>query len=197
MNENMPEIAEDALVAQAKSGRMEAYTELVRRVQVKIYNTIFGMTRNHEDADDLTQDTFMYAYKALGHFKEKSSFYTWVYRIAVNLTLNNLKKKGREKGWEDFEDNAAVLEKEEYAALSPEGDSLKREFREKLEQAVKSLAPAYKAAFTLVVLQEMSHGRAAEILGVSENTVSWRMFKARKMLQEKLKPYLDEANHEM
>jgi len=197
MNENMPEIAEDALVAQAKSGRMEAYTELVRRVQVKIYNTIFGMTRNHEDADDLTQDTFMYAYKALGHFKEQSSFYTWVYRIAVNLTLNHLKKKGREKGWEDFEDNAAVLEKEEYAALSPEGDSLKREFREKLEQAVKSLAPAYKAAFTLVVLQEMSHGRAAEILGVSENTVSWRMFKARKMLQEKLKPYLDEANHEM
>ncbi len=197
MNENMPEIAEDALVAQAKSGCMEAYTELVRRVQVKIYNTIFGMTRNHEDADDLTQDTFMYAYKALGHFKEQSSFYTWVYRIAVNLTLNHLKKKGREKGWEDFEDNAAVLEKEEYAALSPEGDSLKREFQEKLEQAVKSLAPAYKAAFTLVVLQEMSHGRAAEILGVSENTVSWRMFKARKMLQEKLKPYLDEANHEM
>jgi RNA polymerase sigma-70 factor (ECF subfamily) len=197
MNENMPEIAEDALVAQAKSGRMEAYTELVRRVQVKIYNTIFGMTRNHEDADDLTQDTFMYAYKALGHFKEQSSFYTWVYRIAVNLSLNHLKKKGREKGREDFEDNSAVLEKEEYAALSPEGDSLKREFREKLDQAVKSLAPAYKAAFTLVVLQEMPHGRAAEILGVSENTVSWRMFKARKMLQEKLKPYLDEANHEM
>jgi RNA polymerase sigma-70 factor (ECF subfamily) len=155
------------------------------------------MTRNHEDADDLTQDTFMYAYKALGHFKEQSSFYTWVYRIAVNLTLNHLKKKGREKGREDFEDNAAVLEKEEYAALSPEGDSLKREFREKLEQAIESLAPAYKAAFTLVVLQEMSHGRAAEILGVSENTVSWRMFKARKMLQDKMNPYLDEANHEM
>jgi len=197
MNENMPEIAEDALVAQAKSGRMEAYTELVRRIQKKIYGTIFGMTRNHEDTDDLTQETFMYAYKALGHFKEQSSFYTWVYRIGVNLTLNHLKKKGREKGREDFEDSAAVLEKKEYAALSPEGDSLKREFREKLEQAIESLAPAYKAAFNLVVLQEMQHGRAAEILGVSENTVSWRMFKARKMLQKKLKPYLDEANHEM
>ena len=155
------------------------------------------MTRNHEDTDDLTQETFMYAYKALGHFKEQSSFYTWVYRIGVNLTLNHLKKKAREKGREDFEDSVAVLEKKEYAALSPEGDSLKREFREKLEQAIESLAPAYKAAFNLVVLQEMQHGRAAEILGVSENTVSWRMFKARKMLQRKLKPYLDEANHEM
>ena len=105
--------------------------------------------------------------------------------------------QGREKGRADFEDNAAVLEKEEYAALTPEGDSLKREFREKLEEAIESLAPLYKAAFTLVVLQEMPHGRAAKILGVSENTVSWRMFKARKMLQKKLKPYLDEANHEM
>jgi len=197
VDEQKPDIAEDVLVARAKSGRMEAYTELVRRIQTKIYNTIFGMTRNHEDADDLTQDTFMYAYKALGHFKEQSSFYTWVYRIGVNLTLNHLKKKGREKGRADFEDNDAVLEKEEYAALTPEGDSLKREFREKLEQAIDSLAPAYKAAFTLVVLDEMSHGRAADILGVSENTVSWRMFKARKMLQEKMKPYLDEAKHEM
>jgi RNA polymerase sigma-70 factor (ECF subfamily) len=139
----------------------------------------------------------MYAYKALGSFRENASFYTWVYRIAVNLTLNALKKKGREKGREDFEDNAAVLEKREYASRSPEGDSLRREFREKLEEAIESLAPAYKAAFTLVVLQEMSHGRAAEILGISENTVSWRMFKARKMLQDKLKPYLDEDSHEM
>lgn len=197
MDEQKPDIAEDVLIAQAKAGRMEAYTELVRRVQVRIYNTIFGMTRNHEDADDLTQDTFMYAYKALGNFKENSSFYTWAYRIAVNLTLNALKKKGREKGREDFEDNAAVLDKQEYASLSPEGDSLRREFREKLEEAIESLAPAYKAAFSLVVLQEMPHGRAAEILGISENTVSWRMFKARKMLQEKLKPYLVEDNHEM
>ena len=197
MNEKMPDAPEAALVAEAKSGRIEAYTELVRRIQTKIYNTIIGMTRNHEDADDLTQDTFMVAYKSLGHFKEQSSFYTWVYRIAVNLTLNHLKKKGREKGREDYEDNAALLEREAYASLSPEGDSLRREFREKLDEAIESLAPAYKAAFNLVVLQEMPHGRAAEILGISENTVSWRMFKARKMLQDRMKPYLEEANHEM
>jgi RNA polymerase sigma-70 factor (ECF subfamily) len=192
MDEQKPDIAEDVLVARAKSGRLEAYTELVRRIQPKIYNTIYGMTRNHEDTDDLTQDTFMYAYKALGGFKEHSSFYTWVYRIAVNLTLNALKKKGREKGREDFEDNTAVLEKSEYASRSPEGDSLRREFRDRLDEAIGSLAGPYKAAFTLVVLQEMSHAKAAEILGVSENTVSWRMFKARKMLQDRLKGYLDE-----
>jgi len=193
MNENMQDAANDGLVERAKSGQMEAYVELVRRIQEKIYHTIFGMTRNHEDADDLTQETFMYAYKALGSFKLKSSFYTWAYRIAVNLTLNHLKKKGREKGREDFEDSAAVFDRTEYAALSPEGDSLKKELKEKLEEAIEKLPPAYKAAFNLVVLQGMSHAEAAKLLGCSESTVSWRMHKARKMLQARLQPYLSEV----
>jgi RNA polymerase sigma-70 factor (ECF subfamily) len=193
MNENLLESSEDVLVERAKSGQMEAYLELVRRVQEKIYHTIFGMTRNHEDTDDLTQETFMYAYRSLGSFKQKSSFYTWAYRIAVNLTLNFLKKKSREKGREDFEDNVALFDKTEYAALSPEGDSLKRELREKLEEAIEKLPVVYKAAFNLVVFQGMPHGRAAELLGCSENTVSWRMHKARKMLQVRLQPYLDEV----
>ena len=193
MNENMQDAANDGLVERAKSGQMEAYVELVRRIQEKIYHTIFGMTRNHEDADDLTQETFMYAYKALGSFKLKPSFYTWAYRIAVNLTLNHLKKKGRDKGREDFEDSAAVFDRTEYAALSPEGDSLKKELKEKLEEAIEKLPPAYKAAFNLVVLQGMSHAEAAKLLGCSESTVSWRMHKARKMLQARLQPYLSEV----
>jgi len=190
MNENMQTLADDRLVDLAKSGRIEAYAELARRVQEKIYHTIFGMTCNHEDADDLTQETFMSAYKALGSFKQRSSFYTWVYRIAVNLTLNFLKRKGREKGREGFEDNTSVYDRVEYAAMSPEGDSLKKEFKEMLEEAIESLPLAYKAAFNLVVFQGMSHGRAAEVLGCSENTVSWRMHKARKMLQNRLRPHL-------
>jgi RNA polymerase sigma-70 factor (ECF subfamily) len=189
----MQDAANDGLVERAKSGQMEAYVELVRSIQEKIYHTIFGMTRNHEDADDLTQETFMYAYKALGSFKRKSSFYTWAYRIAVNLTLNHLKKKGREKGREDFEDSAAVLDRTEYSALSPEGDSLKKELKDKLEEAIEKLPPAYKAAFNLVVLQGMSHAEAAKLLGCTESTVSWRMHKARKMLQARLQPYLSEV----
>jgi len=190
MNENMQTLADDKLVDLAKSGRIEAYAELARRVQEKIYHTIFGMTRNHEDADDLIQETFMSAYKALGSFKQRSSFYTWVYRIAVNLTLNFLKRKGREKGREGFEDNASVYDRIEYAAMSPEGDSLKKELKEMLEEAIESLPLAYKATFNLVVFQGMSHGRAAEVLGCSENTVSWRMHKARKTLQDRLRSHL-------
>lgn len=193
MNEKMLDATEAVLVEEAKSGRMEAYIELVRRIQERIYRTIFGMTRNHEDADDLTQETFMYAYKALGSFKSKSSFYTWAYRIAVNLSLNFLKKKGREKGREDFEDNAAIFDRTEYAALSPEGDSIKKELQDRLQDAIDKLPPVYLAAFNLVVRQGLSHREAAAVLGCSENTVSWRMHKARKMLQIRLRPYLSEA----
>jgi len=189
MNDRIEEFGDERLVELAKKGNINAFAELARRLQEKVYHTIFGMTRNHQDADDLTQETFMYAYKALEGFKQKSSFYTWVYRIAVNLTLNFLKKKGKERGREDFEDNAPVFDKAAYTALSPEGDSLKRELKEKLDEAIESLPLAYKASFNLVVLQGMSHSQAAEILGCSENTVSWRMHKARKMLQEKLKPF--------
>lgn len=189
MNDKMEESGDERLVELAKKGSLDAFAELARRLQEKVYYTIFGMARNHQDADDLTQETFMYAYKALGGFQRKSSFYTWVYRIAVNLTLNYLKKKGREKGRQDFKDRASEFDKAAYMDLSPEGDSLKKELREKLDEAIASLPLACQAAFNLVVFQGMSHGQAAAILGCSENTVSWRMHKARKMLQDRLKSY--------
>jgi len=192
-NDNMQDTADDLLVERAKSGERDAYIELVRRVQEKIYHMIFAMTRNHEDTDDLTQETFLVAYRALGSFRQKSSFYTWVYRIAANLTLNFLKKKGREKGREEFDDGVEVAGRSQSAALSPEGDALKNELQEKLDEAVAKLPPVYKAAFNLVVVQGLSHGRAADMLGCSENTVSWRMHKARKMLQARLRPYLSEV----
>jgi len=197
MNENFQEWTDEDLVVEAKSGRIDAYAELARRIQERIYRTIFGMTRNHEDTDDLTQETFMYAYRAVKGFEQKSSFYTWVYRIAVNLTLNFLKKKGREKGREEFDDRVGGLEAAGPAALSPEGDSLQKELKEKLDEAIDRLPLGYRAAFNLVTVQGMTHGRAAEILGCSENTVSWRMHKARKMLQAQLKPYLQTVSHEM
>lgn len=197
MNENMPTLPDEVLVKQAKSGRIEAYAELAARAQEKIYHAIFGMTRNHEDASDLTQETFMQAFKALKSFKQRSSFTTWIYRIAVNLTLNFLKKKSREKGREDFMENAPVFDKAAYRTFSHEIAPLKNELKKKIEEAIERLPLAYRAAFNLVVFQGMSHGRVAEILGCSENTVSWRMHKARKMLQADLRPYIEGKNHEM
>ena len=185
--------AEDVLVERAQAGDVDAFAELASRLQERIYRLILGMTRSPEDADDLTQDTFMIAFRSLKSFRRSSGFYTWVYRIAVNRTLNHLKKKGREKGRTPFEDGDALLDRSGYAAKTPEGGSLNRELKDRLDEAIRQLRPVYQAAFNLVVFQGMSHGQAAEVLGCSENTVSWRMHKARKMLRTRLQPYLAEA----
>ena len=142
MSEQIDRFADDDLVGKAQAGDIDAFTELIGRVQEKVYHTILGMTRNQEDAGDLTQETFMVAYRSLPGFKRQSGFYTWIYRIAVNLTLNFLKKKGKEKGTESFEDKAAVLDRAGYEAASPEGDSLSRELKDRIDDAIAEPGPA-------------------------------------------------------
>lgn len=183
------DLPDDFLVKEAKQGNKEAFAELVRRYQRKIYNAVLYFTGNHHDADDLAQETFMKAFKFLREFKQKSSFYTWIYRIAVNLSLNFLKKKEKEKGRVDFVEEYSHSGKAESSASSPEHHSLKKELEKKIKGAIDSLPLAYKASFILVFFQGMTHGQAARILQCSESTVSWRMHKARKILQTKLGPY--------
>src|SRR5918996_1382935 len=88
-----PEANDAALVRRSQAGDFRAYDELVRRYQERIYATVYHMTSNHEDASDLAQDTFIKAFQALKSFKGDSSFYTWIYRIAVNKTINFLKQR--------------------------------------------------------------------------------------------------------
>jgi RNA polymerase sigma-70 factor (ECF subfamily) len=191
MEGEMEALPDDQLVAHARKGDVAAFTELARRHQKKIYQTVLWMTKNQQDADDLCQEAFLHAYKHLKSFKQRSSFYTWIYRIAVNLTLNFLKKKMKEKKRsampveECYQGNGSST-----STFSPEESSLRKELRIKLKQAIDSLPDPYKMSFVLVVFQGMSHSQASEVMGCSESTISWRMFKARKMLQSKLLSYL-------
>lgn len=186
----MEDSSDEHLVERAKQEDVEAFAELARRWQERIFHTILALTQNPQDADDLAQETFMHAYKSLKHFKQESSFYTWLYRVAVNLTLNFLKKKKKEKTRRAFAENVSPEGSRRGSALSPEAQSLKKEISKKLKEAIDSLPIPYRASFILVVFQGMTHSQAARILRCSENTVSWRMHKARKMLQARLKPYL-------
>lgn len=187
----MGDFSDDQLVKLAKQGDVEAFTELARRFKQKIYHTIFSFTRDHQDTDDLAQETFMQAFKSLRNFKQHSSFYTWLYRIAVNLTLNFLKKRSRGKFKEAFSENYSLHESAETSDASPEKHSLQEELSKKLNEAIHSLPLLYKTSFILVVFQGMTHAQAARVLACSENTISWRMYKARKMLQDKLRTYLE------
>jgi RNA polymerase sigma-70 factor (ECF subfamily) len=187
----MEDISEDQLVAHAQMGDVDAFTELALRYKEKIYRTVYWMTKNQQDADDLCQEVFLLSYKHIKNFKGRSSFYTWIYRITVNLTLNFLKKKKREKKRNQFQVQDLYLgDKGAYHQFSPEKKSLRKELKKKLSQAIETLPDPYKISFVLVVIQGMSHRQASDVLECSENTISWRMFKARKMLQSKLIPYL-------
>ena len=97
----MDDEGEGRLVRRAQGGDLAAYTELVRRYRERIYQTIFRFTRNHEDTDDLAQETFLRGFKELRRFRRRSGFYTWIYRIALNLSFDYLKKRKKEMDWQE------------------------------------------------------------------------------------------------
>lgn len=188
----MDDFSEEKLVRLSQQGNVEAFSALALRYHERIYRTVLALTKNHLDADDLSQETFMKAFKSLKGFKWDSGFYTWLYRIAVNLTLNFLKKKGRERR----KANTMASSSEQkinpsQSVFAPEAFVLKTELRTKLKEAIESLPLAYRTAFFLVEYEGLLHREAAVVLNCSEKTVSWRLFKARKMLQRKLRPYLE------
>jgi RNA polymerase sigma-70 factor (ECF subfamily) len=186
---------DEALVEQAKKGDLDAYAEVVRRYRERLYHTIYRFTRSHSDTDDLVQDTFLRAFQELGRFRRKSAFYTWIYRIAVNLSLNFLKKRKRDLGREEYDD--CRPEGKHPAASSPEFASMNLELSDKVNEAVEALPLPYRSSFILVAIQGMSHAEAAGVLNCAENTISWRMHKARKMLRTRLRPYFSEVPDEM
>ena len=189
----MDERPEDRLVDEARRGGRDAFAELVRRHERRVYGVCYRMAGDHADADDLAQEVFLTAWRAIGSFRRGSSFYTWIYRIAVNASLTHLKKKGREKTRAAFDENAAVSVPVPGAPSSPEGSSALNELKGRVDEAVGSLPARFRASFVLVAGEGLSHRDAARVLGCSENTVAWRMHKARKLLRARLRPFLEEV----
>jgi RNA polymerase sigma-70 factor (ECF subfamily) len=190
----MDERPEESLVEEAQRGGREAFAELVRRHERRIYGVVYRMSGNHPDADDLAQEVFLTAWRAIGSFRRGSSFYTWLYRIAVNLSLTFLRKKAREKDRAAFDESSLALASPSHGApSSPEGRSALSEIKNRVDEAVGALPAHFRASFVLVAGEGMSHRDAARVLGCSENTVSWRMHKARKLLRARLRPFLEEV----
>jgi len=190
---NGPE-EESSLVRRAREGDMSAYDDLVRRYQERIYATIYHMTSNHEDASDLAQESFIKAFQALHSFKGGSSFYTWIYRIAVNKTINFLKqrKNRAQMSLNDLDFNAEH-DPDLVALISdktPRRDVNLAELQEKLNAAMQKLSDHHRLVVTLHDVQGLSHEEIAKIMECNIGTVRSRLFYARQQMQAYLSDYL-------
>jgi len=185
---------EGDLVKRARRGDLAAYDELVKRYQERIYATIYHMTGNHEDANDLTQEAFIKAYQALPSFKGGSSFYTWLYRIAINKTINFLKQR---KNRHHFSLNDLDFNTEHNPDLvalishkTPHRDAGLAELQKKLNEALFKLSEPHRMVVILHDVQGVSHEEIAEAMKCNIGTVRSRLFYARQQLQAHLAEYM-------
>ena len=185
---------EGDLVRQARHGDLVAYDELVKRYQERIYATIYHMTANHEDANDLAQDSFIKAFQALKSFKGGSTFYTWIYRIAVNKTINFLKqrKNRTHMSLNDIDFNAEH-DTDLIALISdntPRRAAGLTELQKKLNEALLKLSEPHRLVVVLHDVQGQSHEEIAEVMNCNIGTVRSRLFYARQQMQAELADYL-------
>ena len=188
------EAADLVLVQRAQQGDMPAYDELVRRYQERVYATIYHMTGNHEDAGDLAQETFIKGYAALKTFKGDSSFYTWVYRIAVNKTINFVKQR-KNKSYLSL--NGFDFHAEHDPGMvnlvsdkTPRREAGLTELQEQLNAAMQKLSPVHRLVVALHDVQGLPHEEIATIMDCNIGTVRSRLFYARQQLQALLSDYL-------
>lgn len=171
-----------ALVEAAIAGDTAAFDVLVTRHRRSVYQVCYRFVNHHEDAADLTQDTFVRAWKALASFRGQARFSTWIYRIAVNVCLNRVSLKTPKTDVVDFDLVADQREPAPGAAI----DAAERQAM--VRAAVKSLPPRQRTALILRTYHELSHQEVADIVGTSVGAVKANVFHALANLKKRLEP---------
>jgi len=183
-----------AVVQRVQSGNVGAYDQLVQKYRGKIFSIVYNMTSNREDASDLTQDTFIKAFQAIARFKGKSSFFTWIYRIAINSTMTFLKKRSRRRfiSYENIDEevsNSEIFERLTAKNRTEKG-ALVNELQEKLNDALQKLSVKHRTVVILHEIEGLEHAEIAEITKTSVGTVRSRLHYAKQQLQSYLKDYI-------
>jgi RNA polymerase sigma factor (sigma-70 family) len=191
MGHKMTKPDEDAdLVERAQNGDTAAFDELVIKHSPKLYGLVYHMTSNHEDTNDVLQDVFAKAYRSLKRFRGNSAFYTWIYSIAVNMTLNFLKKRNRQRKFSLDDIDSNIHNDKDFieltAGTTPDQEANLSELQQRLNEAMMQLSEDHRAVVTMFDIQGMPHAEISKILGVSEGTVRSRLFYAHRQLQTHL-----------
>ena len=188
--------ADWSVVRRVQAGDVAAFDQLILKYRERLYAVVYNMTSNREDTADLVQDAFIKAFQSIARFGGQSSFFTWLYRIAVNSTLTHLRKNklrtffSLEQVNENDRPSAEVI-----AALTDDTNGAERgtfvkELQEKLNEAMHKLSIKHRTVVTLFEIDGLSHQEIAEITGSSVGTVRSRLHYAKQLLQSELQPYL-------
>lgn len=192
----------DALIRLARSGDSGAYGELVERYRERIYNAVYRITGHHEDAKDLTQDAFVQALVSLDSFRGQSSFYTWLFRIAVNLALSHRRRQKRAAGWPDAGSDGRRIDvpaggdrRPHVAGLKARGPGEQTERDELCAvvwDAMQQIAPEHRAILLLREIEMFDYQQIGQILDLPPGTVRSRLHRARTALRELVAPIFSE-----
>ena len=184
------------LVRSAQRGDAQAFRRLVEKYQRRVYQLALGMLKDPDDAMDISQETFVRVHRYLPSFKGDSSFFTWTYRIAMNLCLDAQRKRGRvervdaEEG--DEAEIEAAMDPPSHALAGPQRQALNEELKGKIEEALSTLSENHRAILLLREMEGLSYEELAKVLGIRKGTVMSRLFHARLKMQNKLREYLGE-----
>lgn len=182
------EFGDEKLVVLAQKGEREAFEMLVERYKQKAYRIAYDFTRDREEAKDLSQDAFLRAFTNLKGFNLRSTFYTWFYRILVNLCLDYRRRKGR-VSWVPFDDKAeqAINRNETFGSISsPDQNASAKEISLKVGVALETLPPKQRTAFLLRNHQGLSIRDIAKVMQTAEGTVKVHLHRAVATLKHRL-----------
>lgn len=193
MSEEQQQQIDEQLVVRAQKGDQRAFELLVRKYQNKIIQLV-GRLVGDADAQDVAQETFIKAYRALNGFQGNSAFYTWLYRIGINTAKNHLVARGRRPSNQDIDVQDAEMfgHTEQMSDIdTPEAQLLTEEIKTKVEEAIAKLPPDLRQAITLRELEGLSYEEIAEMMDCPIGTVRSRIFRAREAIDSVLKPLLN------
>jgi RNA polymerase sigma-70 factor (ECF subfamily) len=191
------EDADRALVERARKGDNGSFRRLVARYQRRVYSVAYGMLRNHEDAMDVTQESFIKVHRYLANFQGSSSFYTWLYRIVVNVAIDHIRRdKGQSVEYDDgvaqegegIEGDGSLLPT--ILGSNPAKALSRRELLERMQKAIDSLPPYHRAVIVMRELEGLSYKEMAKAMKVSKGTIMSRLHHARHKLQKALAEYV-------